>query len=519
MRLLLVKGMAMMMCPVCKTLDKLYTERLGEQDYAELQRIHHWIDTHPQRSLLVAYFNEKDPYSLSSPIRIFSGIERANMANPEHLKLIKQGVAAFNQWREQNPKEKLDLREANLSGVVFRNADLRETDFYGSNLQRANLSGSILYGSNLLRGNLRRANLSRTDLRRASFNGADLSGADLSGADLRGGNLRTTYLIKTNLRKADISGAYLYGTARDDWEIDDIRCRYVFWEDKPWFSSRGEEHQWELEHRVPKDRDFRPGEFEELYKQLPTFDYLFEHGFTALDAVVMNRVVEAVHEEHPEFELKLDSFQSRGQPHVRFTVLHKEAIEEAKRQLGHKYETQIKLLEGQKDLLLEQFNNVIGQIVSRPQLQGQNIQLFIGETTMGDSNQYHAGRDINKDIHHSQLTTGDSFQGDYAQKLLQTTTTHSSQEDIRKLLAFVLQELPKLALPEEVKEEVANEVKGAEIQAKKDAPDKKKLADKLKNATTMLKESASTAKEAVTIGNLLGQAILWCGEQWTTWGM
>jgi len=100
---------------------------------------------------------------------------------------------------------------------------------------------------------------------------------------------------------------------------------------------------------------------------------------------------------------------------------------------------------------------------------------------------------------------------------MQSTTPESSKEEIVKLLSFVQQELPKLSLPKEIKEEMANEVKGAEIQVKKDQPDKKRIADKLKNATEALKESAQTVKEAVMIGNLLGKAIDWCGEQWIEW--
>jgi hypothetical protein len=42
------------------------------------------------------------------------------MANPEHLKILQQGVAVWNAWREGNPEIILDLSGANL----FR-ADLR----------------------------------------------------------------------------------------------------------------------------------------------------------------------------------------------------------------------------------------------------------------------------------------------------------------------------------------------------------------------------------------------------------
>lgn len=96
-------------------------------------------------------------------------------------------------------------------------------------------------------------------------------------------------------------------------------------------------------------------------------------------------------------------------------------------------------------------------------------------------------------------------------------TPDSSVDELRTLLTDARQQLAALPLPDDVKAEVLNEVEGAELQAGKPEPDKQKLADKLKNATAALEESAKTVKGAVTIGNLLGQAILWCGEHWTLW--
>ncbi|MDM8522803.1 pentapeptide repeat-containing protein [Desulfococcaceae bacterium HSG8] len=83
---------------------------------------------------------------------------------------------------------------------------------------------------------------------------ANLSGI---GANLRGADLRDLRLIGANLRaillRANITGARLYCTSRDKWKIDGIKCDYVYWDE-------------EGEIREPKDRDFKPGEFEELYK-------------------------------------------------------------------------------------------------------------------------------------------------------------------------------------------------------------------------------------------------------------
>ncbi len=96
-------------------------------------------------------------------------------------------------------------------------------------------------------------------------------------------------------------------------------------------------------------------------------------------------------------------------------------------------------------------------------------------------------------------------------------TDSGSSDKLLKLLATVQQELAALPLDENVKDEVLHEVRGAEIQAKKPEPRNAKIAAKLKDAAAVLEDSAKTVKGAITIGNLLGQAITWCGENWTLW--
>lgn len=82
----------------------------------------------------------------------------AVMADPKHVANVKDGDAAWNEWRENNPATVPDLS--------------------GADLGRVNLSGL----------NLSRAELLRIKLFGADLRGADLVGADLPGADLRGAN-------------------------------------------------------------------------------------------------------------------------------------------------------------------------------------------------------------------------------------------------------------------------------------------------------------------------------------------
>jgi uncharacterized protein YjbI with pentapeptide repeats len=86
---------------------------------------------------------------------------RNAMANQDHLDKLREGVNAWNHWRQDHPQIIPDLSGAELTGA---------------DLQRANLTGA----------NLRDASLLRANLKEASFDGADLRGANLAEASLSG---------------------------------------------------------------------------------------------------------------------------------------------------------------------------------------------------------------------------------------------------------------------------------------------------------------------------------------------
>jgi Zn-finger nucleic acid-binding protein len=45
-------------------LEKFYAKKFGEKDYEELKRIRQWIEQHSQRSSLLAYLNDENPYKI-----------------------------------------------------------------------------------------------------------------------------------------------------------------------------------------------------------------------------------------------------------------------------------------------------------------------------------------------------------------------------------------------------------------------------------------------------------------------
>src|SRR5262245_40790485 len=71
------------------------------------------------------------------------------MANEEHLRLIKQGVDAWNKWRGDHADTRPDLSGANLSRANLIKADLNganfiEADLFGADLTKANLTEANL---------------------------------------------------------------------------------------------------------------------------------------------------------------------------------------------------------------------------------------------------------------------------------------------------------------------------------------------------------------------------------------
>jgi uncharacterized protein YjbI with pentapeptide repeats len=165
------------------------------------------------------------------------------MASEEQIALIRQGIEAWNDWREKNQNIIPDLREANLSnldlsGANFSNLNLRKVNFYGSNLDRTDLNNANLDRANFRAANLNNANLNNCNLDYAIFKetiitsstiideksclvwhilnqertAIDLRGKDLSNSHLFQANLSKLDLSKTDLSKANLSHANLSQT-------------------------------------------------------------------------------------------------------------------------------------------------------------------------------------------------------------------------------------------------------------------------------------------------------------------
>jgi uncharacterized protein YjbI with pentapeptide repeats len=135
------------------------------------------------------------------------------MANPEQLKILKQGVNAWNEWRRGNRGMNPDLKGANLSTVNLHGAYLRRADLIGADLSDANLYGADFTGADLSGALLNQTALTEANLSRVELCGADLSGADLGGTDLRG----------ADLDNSDFAGVLAYGTVFGDNDLSRVK--------------------------------------------------------------------------------------------------------------------------------------------------------------------------------------------------------------------------------------------------------------------------------------------------------
>jgi len=174
------------------------------------------------------------------------------MATQEQVELIKQGVDAWNKWREKHSDtpdlsgaylQRRNLRKANLrggklSGTYLRKANLMGANLSGANLRKANLIGANLMGANLSKANLSGAYLTEALLFKAKLSGAKSSGAylyradlieaDLSGANLSGAGLAEADLSHANLSAANLSGADLTGATLVETHLENANlsgCR------------------------------------------------------------------------------------------------------------------------------------------------------------------------------------------------------------------------------------------------------------------------------------------------------
>ena len=149
------------------------------------------------------------------------------MANPVHLAKLKEGVEAWNKWREENKDIIPDLEEATLSGANLSKANLSKANLSGSDLHSANLHGANLHGANLIQANLGGSDLRLADLTQATLSLADFTYADLKGSNISFASLDGAILTLASLDGATLHAAHLKGAVLANASLKEVDLQYA----------------------------------------------------------------------------------------------------------------------------------------------------------------------------------------------------------------------------------------------------------------------------------------------------
>lgn len=266
------------------------------------------------------------------------------------------------------------FREANLTGVNFTGAILRNTDFIKADLthtiwyqvkklelarldntildnskvrdllvnqnpnnnsyENANLEGAYLVDFDLRYVNFKNANLSQANLSRANLNKANLTEAKLTKANLQSANLADSILDKvqaigTDFTQADFTGASGLGSWNTDitTKFDRVNCRFIYLQ--------------ENSQRRPQSGEFTPGDFTKLFQVvINTIDLIFRNG---LDYNALSTAFKEVQTKNQNIPLKIQGIESKGDGFVVVKVHVPQEVDRAKihSQLKQSYEQKV----------------------------------------------------------------------------------------------------------------------------------------------------------------------------------
>jgi len=163
-------------------------------------------------------------------------LKRKIQFSPEQYDLLKRcsarkNLTEWNEWRNNNPEERILLEKADLDKAWLLRAELK-----GACLQKAKLRGALLWEAKLQRANLREtflqgAKFSRAYIQAAEFGRAKLQEADFSRAIVDGETLIYDCEIdkKTKFEGVGLGSIRIYPDMKQLLEYNIRRMNWNVW--------------------------------------------------------------------------------------------------------------------------------------------------------------------------------------------------------------------------------------------------------------------------------------------------
>lgn len=169
------------------------------------------------------------------------------MANPDHVRVLRQGSRRWNQWRRSQPETVPDLSGLDfgsieevcfigpdLSDYDLARADLRRVTIRNATSIRASFEGAYMVGSELCFSQFSSCNFTGANLRLSRIGSASFAGCEFDRSDLAycsaeetefshsrlvGVDLSHAQLVRTRFVEATVRDALVFGIAAWDLEL------------------------------------------------------------------------------------------------------------------------------------------------------------------------------------------------------------------------------------------------------------------------------------------------------------
>jgi uncharacterized protein YjbI with pentapeptide repeats len=157
------------------------------------------------------------------------------MANKDDIKIFRQGVKAWNEYRRVNMNARPDFSGHDFKGADLSYVNWMVTDLSGANLSGCNLKQAYMTHANLQNADLTNASIHRADMRNTNCVDTDFTGSDIFeglypravlhqtkfvGCNLRDSVWINAFMNEVDFTDADLTGADFSGSKRNGLILD-----------------------------------------------------------------------------------------------------------------------------------------------------------------------------------------------------------------------------------------------------------------------------------------------------------